>query len=110
MTVFAPFASEFPFELWLFPRRHIPCTAHFTDEEYESCAIMLRRALLSLETMGRPPYNLIFVTDHFYGDLHMHLKLLPRLATWAGFEFATGTTINPVPPEDAARFYREGFA
>jgi UDPglucose--hexose-1-phosphate uridylyltransferase len=41
--------------------------------------------------------------------LHFHLELLPRFekVIWAGFEYSTETIINPVPPEDAAAFYRK---
>ena len=39
-------------------------------------------------------------------DLHLHIEITPRTATWAGFEFSTNSTINSVMPEDAARFYK----
>jgi hypothetical protein len=37
----------------------------------------------------------------------MHLKLEPRPNVWAGLELGTGIIINPIPPEDAAKFYRD---
>jgi len=40
-------------------------------------------------------------------NLHLHIEVAPRLATWAGFEFSTNAIINSVLPEDAARFYKK---
>jgi UDPglucose--hexose-1-phosphate uridylyltransferase len=38
--------------------------------------------------------------------MHFHIEIIPRLATFAGFEFATGTIVNTMTPEAAAEFYR----
>ena len=35
------------------------------------------------------------------------MEIMPRITKWAGFEHATGTIINVVSPEDAAKFYRD---
>jgi UDPglucose--hexose-1-phosphate uridylyltransferase len=32
---------------------------------------------------------------------------MPKLTSIAGFEWGSGFYINPVPPEDAAKFLRE---
>ena len=39
-------------------------------------------------------------------DLHFHIRINPRFAIWAGFEWSTDMIINSVSPEDAAKFYR----
>ena len=41
------------------------------------------------------------------GYYHWHLEILPKLIQVAGFEWGSGSYINPVPPEDAARLLRE---
>jgi UDPglucose--hexose-1-phosphate uridylyltransferase len=38
--------------------------------------------------------------DNFY---HWHIEFLPKLGEIAGFEWATGSYINPLLPEEAAR-------
>ena len=38
---------------------------------------------------------------------HWHIEVIPRLTKVAGFEWGSGFYINPVPPENAARFLRE---
>ena len=38
---------------------------------------------------------------------HWHIEVIPRLTKVAGFEWGSGFYINPVPPENAASFFRE---
>jgi UDPglucose--hexose-1-phosphate uridylyltransferase len=40
--------------------------------------------------------------DHF----HWHLEIIPKLTRVAGFEWGTGFFINPIPPEEAAKYLR----
>jgi UDPglucose--hexose-1-phosphate uridylyltransferase len=40
---------------------------------------------------------------------HWHVTIFPRLTIWAGFEYATGIPINPMPPELTAEFLRGGL-
>jgi galactose-1-phosphate uridylyltransferase len=42
-------------------------------------------------------------------DQHFYIKITPRGAALAGIELGTGLIINPVPPEEAAKFYRKNF-
>jgi len=71
--------------------------------------------------LADPPFNLLLHTapnTEAFGserdmwrtlawDYHWHLELLPRLTQVAGFEAGTDFYINPVAPEEAARFLRE---
>jgi len=41
-------------------------------------------------------------------DFRWHLEIVPILQHPAGFEWGTGFYINPVAPEEAAQFLREG--
>jgi len=41
---------------------------------------------------------------------HWHVKILPKLATPAGFEIGSAMSINTVPPEDAAAALRDAIA
>lgn len=59
----------------------------------------------------RSPYNYVIHTAPFdHKDLPhytWHLEIFPRLAGVAGFEWGSGFYINPVAPEEAAKFLRE---
>ena len=43
---------------------------------------------------------------HKKETFHWHLVIFPRIAIWAGFEYATGIPINPMSPEDAVKFLK----
>ena len=64
------------------------------------------------DALEDPPTNMILHTRPRPGDAayHWHLELLPRLTRHAGFDWASGSYVNPTPPEDAARFLRQALA
>ncbi len=116
--LFCPFASRFPFELAIFPRRHHPDFVSCTSVELQDLAEMLRFALQRLnDVLERPAYNLLIhsaplrrgSTERFASTRHdycWHVEILPRLTSVAGFELGLGCHINTVFPEEAARFLR----
>ena len=110
--VVAPFASRFSWEVWVLPRQHRARFAETSEPELSSLARILKATLASVDqALDSPPYNLIVQSAPF-GDgsdehYHWHLEIAPRLTKLAGFEWATGTYINPVSPEEAARKLRE---
>jgi UDPglucose--hexose-1-phosphate uridylyltransferase len=128
--VFSPFASRFPFEMWVVPTRHDSQFERIRPHEINRLADVLLSALRRLESsLEAPPYNYIVHSAPFRshdaevfrgvlgpppttdGDglehYHWHIEIIPRLTKVAGFEWGTGLYINPVPPEDAAEYLRE---
>ena len=106
-VAFAPFASCFTYEAWVFPRRRCKNVAELSDEERDDFAVMARDVLARLsKLLSDPPYNYAFVQS-LHDDLHMHLRIYPKLGIEAGFELNTGVHINSVPPEEAAKSLRE---
>lgn len=119
--LWAPFASCFPFELWLFPMHHCHDFAELTDEELLILGGAMKDMLLRIKiTLNDPPYNFVLHTSpsltprpgkpHYWGtiryDYHWHIELIPRLTRIAGFEWGTGFYINPTSPEVAAEELR----
>ncbi|ODS39428.1 MAG: hypothetical protein A7316_11065 [Candidatus Altiarchaeales archaeon WOR_SM1_86-2] len=105
---FAPFASRFPFEAWIMPKRHIGRIGSMNEDEKRSFAKVFKKIMLKLRSMlGDPDYNLLFYLAPAGDELHFHLEICPRIAKWAGFEFGSGIIINTMGPEDAAGFYRD---
>jgi UDPglucose--hexose-1-phosphate uridylyltransferase len=102
---FAPYASRFNYEAWLFPRRHIRSITDFKEKDYTQCADALLRILKKLRKLGAD-YNFWLHYAPHGKDLHFHMEVAPRIAPWAGFEYSSGIIINSVPPEEAAKFYR----
>ena len=114
-----PFASRFPFELWILPRTHSPDFARLQDPDRADLAKILKKALMKLrQALKDPPYNFILHTAPFRRpkpgswytieeDFHWHLEIMPRLTRVAGFEWGSGFYINPTPPEEAAKALRQ---
>jgi UDPglucose--hexose-1-phosphate uridylyltransferase len=110
-VAFTPYASRFPFELWVMPKPHITHYETLHEGGLEELAFLLKRTLWKLEKgLAQPAYNYMLFTAPFRSaaneHFHWHLEITPRLTRVAGFEWGTGFYINPVPPEDAAEFLR----
>jgi UDPglucose--hexose-1-phosphate uridylyltransferase len=104
---FAPFASRFPFEAWVMPKRHMRSLDELTVEEKQSFAATLKKVIGRLDaSLNRPPYNFWLHYSPDGCDLHLHLELATRLSNFAGMEYGSETVINVVPPESAAAHYR----
>lgn len=106
-VAFAPFASAFTYETWIFPRRPCRNIAGLTDAERDDFALAARDVLArQAKLLSDPPYNYVFVQS-IDENLHMHLRIYPKLGIEAGFELNTGVHINSVSPESAAKSLRE---
>jgi UDPglucose--hexose-1-phosphate uridylyltransferase len=109
----APFASRFPWESRVIPRRHGGSPASSGRGERQELARLLRRLLGAMDAQLRnPAFNLVIRTAPLddEGTFHWNLRVLPRVATVGGFELATGTFINIIRPEDAAADLRNAYA
>ncbi len=108
----APFASRFPFEIWLIPKFHSPLFEDINDEQMMNFATIVKDTLARLaQALSTPPYNFVIhsspVENKHRNEYHWHLEIMPKLTKVAGFEWGTGFYINPTTPEDAANFLRE---
>jgi len=117
-----PYASRFPFELLILPRRHRHCFLSLSHALLQGLTRSLQDVCKRLKhVLADPPFNLVLHTapnpDAFrtFGkqwptlvdDFHWHLEIQPRLTRVAGFETGTDFYINPTAPEAAASFLRE---
>lgn len=109
---FAPYASRFPFETWILPKKHTSHYENIQKTEVDELGMVLKTILLKLETaLERPAYNYIVHTAPFdtqpLPHYHWHIEIIPRLTRVAGFEWGTGFYINTVSPEDSASTLRD---
>jgi UDPglucose--hexose-1-phosphate uridylyltransferase len=118
-VAFCPFASRFPFEITLMPRRQTPDYHETQADEMLLLADAMKVVLTKLsKALNQPQYNYILHTapirrprQGYWGtvdaDFRWHIEILPRLTLIAGFEVGSGFYINPTPPEEAAKCLRE---
>ena len=112
MIVLAPYASRFPFEMWVLPRKHSSHIEETPAEVIWEFAQTLKALLAKIDrALERPAYNFVLhngaMKDSGLPHYHWHLEVIPQLARIAGFEWGTGFYVNPTTPEEAANFLRE---
>jgi len=117
---FCPYASRFPFEVWILPKDHgTDFYAKKVKTKTRSLTKVLQVVLKKYDkVLNNPNYNYVIhdapnrFPRHGYWqtieqDFHWHIELFPWLTKIAGFEWGSGFYINPVNPEMAAKFLRE---
>ncbi len=108
----APYASRFPFEIWLLPTEHASHFEDATDELLSHMATALKDVMSRLQVeLENPSYNMVLHTgpaqEGAMKHYHWHIEVMPCLQPRAaGFELGSGYFINPTTPEVAADFLR----
>ena len=54
-------------------------------------------------------YNYYFHQALTDSDEHFYFRLCPRKAVQAGIELGSRLIVNAVPPEEAAKYFRQGM-
>lgn len=110
--VICPFASKAAFELIISPKEHSPYFERISGNGKKYLAEALQVSLRKLyKGLNDPPYNFYLHTappnGRNYSFYHWHMTIIPKTATWAGFELSTGIEISTIEPEAAAEFLRK---
>mgnify|MGYP001560847567 CR=1 FL=1 len=117
-VVFCPYASRFPFEMWVLPKMHDPNFFGARNQSF-SLAQAIRISLYRLGlALGNPQFNTVIYSapnrvarrDYWITlneDFHWHMEIMPCLTKVQSFDRGTGLPINPTSPEEAAKFLRE---
>jgi UDPglucose--hexose-1-phosphate uridylyltransferase len=110
-VAFVPYAAHLAFETWIMPRRAQGAFSQMQPEQVPDLAAALKTVLLKLYVgLDNPDFNLTIDSaprgDEEEPYFRWHIRVLPRLATSAGFELGSGMSINTVMPEEAAEFLR----
>lgn len=109
---FAPFASAYPYELWISGTSHEADFGAITDDALPHLADLLIDALARLRRVcDDPAYSIALhsgaLDDADRAPFHWHWEIVPHLGHELGMEWATGIVANPVAPEEAARRLRD---
>lgn len=110
---FAPFVSRNPFEIRVFPKKHLPYFENTYDQDIASVVEALRATLKGFKkNLKDPDYNFFIHTAPLkdkekYSHYHWHIEVFPKVSTRAGFELGTGVEINNIDPDDAAKILRK---
>ena len=105
VVAFTPYASEYHYESWIFPKRHLDNITLLKAEEIKSLAKILKRILLKMQTLNLS-FNYFLHNVVSDKNQHLYLKIQPRGSVWAGVELGSGIVINSVSPETAAKYLK----
>lgn len=106
IAAFAPYASQYHYEAWIFTKRHLDNITKLNNNEFKSFAKSLKKILIKLSKLNLS-FNYFLHQSISYDDQHFYLKIQPRDSVWAGVELGSGLIINSVAPEEAAKFFKK---
>jgi len=116
---FTPFASRFPFEVWILPKKHSCCFQESEEETFFNLGVALKNVLQNIEkVLNNPHLNFILHSAPLrYQELdereiisdvyHWHFEILPHALPAGGFEWGGDFYLNPPLPEVTAKILRE---
>jgi UDPglucose--hexose-1-phosphate uridylyltransferase len=110
---FCPYASRFPFEIWIIPKKHNEFFCHMPPKEIPALATILRETIAKLKVVfPNLSYNFIMHSGPVNTDVetegyHWHIEFMPKLTRVAGFEWGSGFYLVSTPPEIAAKYLKE---
>ncbi|MGI6456954.1 MAG: hypothetical protein ACOX5R_15225 [bacterium] len=116
---FCPFASRYPFEIHLFPRKHCCDFIREPQEQFKSLAMAIQDIAARLE-QAIPGWGLMMVlhTAPVFStrrnilrtiplDYHWHLEFLPQPPGFIDWFSRSGAHVDCTLPENAAEFLRD---
>jgi len=107
-----PYASRYPFETWIIPKNHSSDFDSISQKETAAYAQISAAVYSKLnKVLDDCAYSSLTHTgplkDKNAAYYHWHCEIIPKLTKTSGFEWGTGLYINPVSPEEAAKYLRE---
>jgi UDPglucose--hexose-1-phosphate uridylyltransferase len=111
-VAFCPWSARSPFEIRIYPKRHMASYIDINDDEIDELAWVLKNLLYKMyKCLDNPDYNYVLRSsptgDEDARYLHWYFVIIPKITTPAGFEIGSGIYINSVAPEDSAKFLRD---
>ena len=112
VVAIAPFVSRNPFEVRIFPKRHLPYFEETGSKTMQLVAHMLQKVLKKIEIKLEDPDYIFFIhtaptkEKQKYPYYHWHIEVFPKFSIRAGFEFGTGIETNVIDPDSTAEMLR----
>jgi len=111
-VMFNFFASRFPFEIWIVPKKH---SSNFEIAGYSIIRDLSKIMRLGLdmlnETLNDPPLNFFIhslpTTSENADYYHWHLEIAPRVTGYGGYEIGSGVIIDITSPEECAKYLKQ---
>lgn len=105
-VVIAPYASQYHYEAWILPKRHVDNISLLNKQELDSLSKSLKFVLTKIQKLGLD-YNFFLHNVLSDTNQHFYIKIQPRAGVWAGVEMGSGIVINSISPEVATKYYKK---
>lgn len=109
-TVYCPDFSQWPYEVWIAPKRENTYFGDIQEEEIKDLAEILQTTIKRLhgcynnpETVKIRAHADFAYNYYIYHGLNWFVRIIPRFIHRAGFELGTGLSVNIIDPKEAAR-------
>ncbi len=103
---FCPWASIYPFEFAIYPKKHSTTLTKISQKEIFDLAMILRSTLGGMsQVLNNPSFNLIFQLSPEKKNsrqFHWHIEIYPHIHDRTGLEKGFGVFVNSILPETAA--------
>ena len=122
-VAFCPFASRFPYEVWLSPKNHsYTFEADAQNDKLTKLVSITKKIMPKIEKLA-PAYFFLLHTgpneksattknnqwQTLAIDYHWHIEITPKFSFAMYFERSSGFWANPIPPERAAEQIRRAI-
>jgi UDPglucose--hexose-1-phosphate uridylyltransferase len=108
-VMYCPDFSQWPYEVWISPKKEGSMFSDITDEEIKTFSSMLQSAIQKLKKKYQQfEKERSLPEDSFAYNYYIHhgknwfIRIIPRLIHRAGFELGTGLSVNMIDPTVAA--------
>lgn len=111
-VTYCPDFSQWPYEVWIAPKKEGTMFGQVTDEEIPDLAGVFQQAVQKLAAKHKDPGTLLHMDGPFAYNYYIHhaknwfIRIIPRFIHRAGFELGTGLSVNMVDPTVAAEEFR----
>ena len=103
---FSPWAPTYPYEFWIYPKRHTTAFSKIPQKEISDLALILRATIGGMSKgLDSPAFNLVFHLSPEKKNsrqIHWHIEVYPQTNKWSGLQRGFGIYVNAVSPESSA--------
>lgn len=109
--VFCPDFSQWPYEVWITPKKEKMVFGDITDDEIADLSQIIQTIIKKLHRIfdqKKLTGDINFGYNYYiYPQENWYLRIIPRFVHRAGFELGTGLSVNVIDPMVAARELKE---
>lgn len=107
--------ENYPFAFYIIPKKHQPFIEQISPNAKMSLVHILKKCLKTLKKIKNDiAYNLILqncvYSEKYKNHFHWHIHIIPRVDYNAGFELATGLSINTMEPKQSAQLFKKNIS